>query len=68
MGRFDLFHDMEGTMFQRARVLLALLLGFSLIAGACGSDDGDDAAPATTSTKVVQHPGGWPAGPDPDTP
>jgi len=49
MGRFDLFHDMEGTMFQRARVLLALLLGFSLIAGACGSDDGDDAAPAATT-------------------
>ena len=36
-------------MFQRARVLLALLLGFSLIAGACGSDDGDDAAPAATT-------------------
>ncbi|MCH2420180.1 MAG: hypothetical protein MK181_10255, partial [Acidimicrobiales bacterium] len=49
MGRFDLFHDMEGTMFRRARVLLALLLGFSLIAGACGSDDGDDAAPAATT-------------------
>ena len=36
-------------MFRRARVLLALLLGFSLIAGACGSDDGDDAAPAATT-------------------
>ncbi|MEE3103030.1 MAG: hypothetical protein VX316_04690, partial [Actinomycetota bacterium] len=29
--------------------MLALLLGFSLIAGACGSDDGDDAAPAATT-------------------
>ncbi|MCH2439343.1 MAG: hypothetical protein MK182_09600, partial [Acidimicrobiales bacterium] len=36
-------------MFRRARVPLALLLGFSLIAGACGSDDADEAAPAATT-------------------
>ncbi len=40
-------------MFRRARVPLALLLGFSLIAGACGSDDADEAAPAATTAAPV---------------
>ena len=36
-------------MRRSRRVLLALGLVFTLIAGACGSDDGDDAAPAATT-------------------
>ncbi|SVD55509.1 uncharacterized protein METZ01_LOCUS408363, partial [marine metagenome] len=35
-------------MYRQGRVVLSLLLGISLIAGACGSDD-DAAAPAATT-------------------
>ena len=36
-------------MYRRGRIVLSLLLGISLIAGACGSDDDDTAAPAATT-------------------
>ncbi|MBC8195247.1 MAG: hypothetical protein H8E69_05760, partial [Actinobacteria bacterium] len=36
-------------MRRQGRVLLALGLAFTLIAGACGSDDAEEAAPAATT-------------------
>jgi len=34
---------------MKIKLLTALLAVFVMIAGACGSDDGDDAAPAATT-------------------
>lgn len=43
---------------RRIKLLIALLLGLSLIAAACGGDDTDDTAPATDETSADEAEGG----------
>ena len=40
-------------MYRSGRAILSLILGISLVAGACGSDSGDTAATATTAAPAA---------------
>mgnify|MGYP006982501398 CR=1 FL=1 len=43
-------------MYRSGRAILSLILGISLVAGACGSDSGDTAATATATTAAPAAP------------